>query len=262
MSADNHASYGKIGFAVLLGAAAIAVSLVMIAGIGPGKDEILLETYYDNPVGGLAVGSPVNFRGVKVGEVRAIDFIGNRYEGSCSSNDFRKIYILMEIDAIICGVPSDAKAVEDARASLPKSDLRATVVVNSITGLAKIEVNYQGANATPPEQLSWVPEHPLVYPQPSLMENFSTAATKALSQFNRMDFTPVWSNVQSVADSLSRLSATANGLLESQRSQVQSIMRNIDSVTMSLKDLVEKLDENPSLLLRANDPDELPETDF
>ena len=72
MAADNHAHYRRIGFTVILGIVAIQATLVYLGGVGNSAHEILVETYYDNSVSGLSVGSDVNFRGVKLGTVKEI----------------------------------------------------------------------------------------------------------------------------------------------------------------------------------------------
>jgi hypothetical protein len=75
-----------------------------------------------------------------------------------------------------------------------------------------------------------------------------------------MDFMSVWSNLSSVAASAQRLVANADALVESQRSGVSSIVRNIDEAAERLRELVQELKTNPSLLLRPADPAALPET--
>ena len=72
----NQANYAKIGFAVAAGVAALVATLVYLGGALGKGDVIYAESYFDTQVSGLSVGSAVNLRGVKVGEVRAISFIG------------------------------------------------------------------------------------------------------------------------------------------------------------------------------------------
>ena len=88
---SNHANYGKIGFTVILGIAATVAVLIYLGGVGANSDILYAETYYDNPVTGLSVGSDVNLRGVKVGEVREISFIGSEYE-EADGKDVPKIH--------------------------------------------------------------------------------------------------------------------------------------------------------------------------
>lgn len=255
MSAANHANYGKIGFAVLTGFVALSVALVFIAGIGDSSGEILVETYYDTSVSGLSVGSVVNYRGVKIGEVRKIAFIGNEYD--CGEGDADKVYIQMAINTQLLGVvdsdPRDAIAYQIARG------LHATVASSGVTGLSRIEMSIPTSEIRD-VPISWKPRDAFVPPAPSLLENFSVAATKVMNQVNRMDFTSVWSNVQTIAESVSGLSRDAATLVESQRGGIDSIIRNLDEASATAKALVGELKDNPSLLLRPNDPAPLPET--
>src|SRR5258707_2900873 len=52
----------------------------------------LFETYVGGDVPGLAVGSPVELRGVRVGKVRKIDFSWNQYEQTDPS------YVVVEFE--------------------------------------------------------------------------------------------------------------------------------------------------------------------
>ena len=70
MANDNRPRYARIGFVVLLGALATAGALVYLGGFERGDMQYLVESYYDNPVSGLSVGSSVNVRGVKVRALR------------------------------------------------------------------------------------------------------------------------------------------------------------------------------------------------
>ena len=79
MASDNHASYTRIGLTVVIGIAAVVGSLIYLGGMRGRDSEVYAETYYDKSVSGLSVGSAVNFRGVKLGEVREITFVGSKY---------------------------------------------------------------------------------------------------------------------------------------------------------------------------------------
>ena len=59
MAEDNHASYAKVGLTVVLGVAAVVGSLIYFGGAGRDKCVFMGETYYDDPVSGLSVGSEV-----------------------------------------------------------------------------------------------------------------------------------------------------------------------------------------------------------
>ena len=70
MSAE--ARYFRVGLFVLVGVALIGSCTVILGGRGLFKDPILLETYFDESVQGLEVGSPVKLRGVQLGTVSLV----------------------------------------------------------------------------------------------------------------------------------------------------------------------------------------------
>lgn len=260
MAADNKPKYTLIGFTVLLGVAAIVATLVWLGGFGGKDSRLLVETYYDHPVSGLSPGSAVNFRGVAIGEVKDIILAGPR-AGDIATADAQRVRILLSLDLRKIGIREKPPAERCRRVieDYVRRGLRATVSSSGITGLSRIELNIV-ADPPPIARLSWTPRYPLIPPSPSLLEGFSDAATKMMNQLNKMDFLSLWSNVTSVASSVARLTENADTLLESQRAGIGSIVRNIDDVSARLRELVQELKDNPSLLLRPADPAPLPET--
>lgn len=258
MASDNHANYSRIGFAVVVGIAAIVGTLIYLGGFGDGDNELPAETYYDTPVSGLTVGSPVNFRGVKVGEVRRISFVGSDYPES-SEQDEQRIRIVISFDLRQIRL-SDGRTPRDHLAGMVAKGLRATVTSSGITGLSRIELNYPKAEMNRSERLSWKPAYIVIPSAPSLLDSFSEAATKVMNQINRMDFTGIWSNVSSVAWSAAELTGNVNSLIESQKTSVNDIFENVNEAARAIRELSQSLRENPSLLLRPNDPQPLSET--
>ena len=89
----NRANYITVALTIIVGLAAIFASLLYFGGLA-GQDEVdFAETYYNHSVAGLSVGSEVNFKGVKIGEVKEISFVGAKYD-EAAENDREKINIL------------------------------------------------------------------------------------------------------------------------------------------------------------------------
>jgi len=258
MARDNHANYGRIGFTVFIGMLALAIALIRLAGVAARDRVFMVETYYDHPVSGLSVGSAVNFRGVKIGEVREIEFVGAVYDDDqMNSNDFQRVIIVMALDCKRLDLDSDE--AENVIRKFIGAGIRATIASNPVTGMSRVELNIPKEPA-PPAKHSWKPRYLQIAPQPSLMEDISTSLTKALVQFNRTDFKGVWSNVASVAESSSQVAQDVNEFIRSERPVMSEIVRNISEASASVGQLAEMLKNNPSLILRENDPDRLPET--
>ena len=132
----NQANYAKIGFAVAAGAAAIVATLVYLGGAFGKGDVIYAETYFDTHVSGLSVGSAVNLRGVKVGEVRAISFIGAEYDDA-QGDDVQKIYVLMAFTERTLRRASYEDSEDHLRYLVGKG-LHATVSPSGVTGLMRL----------------------------------------------------------------------------------------------------------------------------
>ena len=255
MANDNRANYFTVGLTVLAGVAAAVAALVYIGGARGKGDKLLVETYYDKPISGLSAGSDVNFRGVKIGEVREVSFVGSKYDVE-GIGKFR-IYILMAIDRAGLNIRDDARARELCGELVAKG-LRATVSASGITGLSRIECNF--SPGSPEMGITWVPRNLYIPSKPSLMESFSDSATKAMNQINRMDFSAVWSNVSSAVSSTASSLGMLETIISSRQAEFANIVRNLEDATDSLRDFAEAVKNNPSLLLSGEDPPPLPET--
>src|SRR4051812_37678643 len=74
-TAPNH---WKLGGFVVVGLIAFLSMIVFLGARSIHKDTVTYETFFDEAVQGLDVGSPVKFRGVTLGNVSAIDVAPDR----------------------------------------------------------------------------------------------------------------------------------------------------------------------------------------
>ncbi len=257
MADSIHANYAKIGFAVVAGTLAIIGTLIYLGGFGGQKDIIYAETYSEIPVTGLSVGSDVNMRGVKVGEVKEVSFIGSEYTEAAEA-DSSKIYILMALTTTKMRLTEDDDPVEILQA-LVRKGLHATVTSSGVTGLSKMELNFPKTEIED-QKISWEPRYVCIPPAPSILENFSDTLTKFMTQLNKIDVVTVWSNVSSVTASAASITENVDELVDGVKAGVASVVRNVDEASTELKELSAELKSNPSLLLRSSDPEPLPET--
>ncbi len=251
---SNHASYGKIGFTVVIGIAATVAVLIYLGGAGASSDIIYAETYYDTSVSGLSVGSAVNFRGVKIGEVKEISFVGAKYEGIPWA-DAQRIYILMALNRRNIGPNAQSRAEEFVRRGL-----RATVTASGVTGLSRIELDIQRGRPQP-EPLQWKPENLYVPSYPSLLDSFSDSATKVMNVINRMDIASAWSNVSTIVESAARATEGIRTIVDSVREGVDRMVEDAAEAATSLRSVTEELKRNPSLLIRNREASRLEETE-
>ena len=122
----------------VLGALALAVIALVIFGSGKFFERrITYVMYFDGSVKGLNIGSPVVFRGVKIGSVKDIEL-------KADAKDFKvfiPVYVQVEPQkvTVIKGAPGQGQYIEE----LIKKGLRAQLEMQSIvTGQLMINVDF------------------------------------------------------------------------------------------------------------------------
>ena len=250
---SSHANYAKIGFTVVIGIVAIVAVLIYLGGAGGQSGITYAETYYDTSVSGLSVGSAVNFRGVKIGEVKYISFVGAEYDG-VPWPDAQRIYILMAFPNHKMGPSSPERAEE-----FVAKGLRATVTASGVTGLSRIELDIQ-RDRPPAPKVPWKPRNTYIPSYPSLLDNFSDSATKVMNEINHMDIASVWSNVSAAVDSAAHAAEGIRTVVDAARSRVDGVMGSVAEAAESLRDVTMELKRNPSLLIREREAAPLEET--
>ena len=77
---SQKANYFKLGLFVI---GAIAAGIIVLIIIGSGRwfqKRVTIETYFNESVQGLDIGSKLKYRGVAIGEVTRIGFTYNKYQ--------------------------------------------------------------------------------------------------------------------------------------------------------------------------------------
>ena len=261
MARDNHASYTRIGLTVVIGVVAIVGALIYLGGMRGRGNEVFAETYYDKPISGLSVGSVVNFRGVKIGEVRDISFVGSKYEEGLGDS---RIYILMALDGNLLDTDgmTDKEFRKGVAEMVEKRGLRASVVSSGITGLSRIEINYiPQENLDPVQPIDWTPRWAYIPSKISLFDNFSVAATKVMNQINKMDLAAAWSNISAAVEALARSADGAKTMIETRQGDIDRLVDDLTETSAAFKNMANELRKNPSLLIRERTPARLDETE-
>ena len=257
MANDNHANYARIGSFIILGLVLILVTLIWLGGAGGNKNEIMAETFFPNDVSGLDVGSAVNLRGVRVGSVKRISFIGAVYDVD-SHEDGRKIHVLLALDKRLFRVNNSESPVQ-ALEMFVNRGLHATVSASGVTGLSHIELNFPKGKIAD-EKIGWRPKHITIPPAPSILQSAADSATQILDQINRMDLVNFWTNAVGCLSSANDLLANSASLVGAQQGAIGEIISNLRDASVNLRDFSQQIKDNPGALLRNNEPEPLSET--
>ena len=155
-------NYWKLGLFVLLG-----VALAVGAAVWLGLDRLnrqffVVYAYFDEPVDGLSLGSPVKFRGVEIGEVARIRAAADRKHVEVASHIFQDALLDLRLrdpdEKLPPGETIDARAMADLRVQLVRSPL---------TGIAYIQSDFFDPNEYPPTPYPFATNKPMIYTIPS-----------------------------------------------------------------------------------------------
>ncbi|MGD8513484.1 MAG: MlaD family protein [Deltaproteobacteria bacterium] len=222
------ASYFKIGVFVISGAT-IAVVAVTILGAGVLlQKKTPMETYFEDSVQGLEVGSPVKFRGVGIGNVELITLVDREYP-----TGFR--YVLVRV-----GLSQDAlqsRSQQWAKSDLGKEiekGLRVRLAFQGLTGAAYLEADYLDPQRNPPLIIDWIPRYSYIPSAPSTIARLSESLDGIMRNLEQIDVEKI---TDAVETSLNAFTKTAQGLdLQETNEQVQQLLTELSGVAQLLKE--------------------------
>ncbi|MBL9138363.1 MAG: MCE family protein [Verrucomicrobiales bacterium] len=192
---SSKANYFKIGV-VVLGGVAIALVALLLLGIGSSlRKPLLLETYLDQSVQGLEVGSGVKFRGVNIGTVHAIEFSRDRYEFGKEITQQRR-YILIEVAVSEDAYRSHGRDayVQFLRAEVARG-LRFRLNAQGITGLSFLELDYVDPHRNPVLPTNWTPENPYIPSAPGTLTRLLTSVEQVFRKLEDADLMQIFTNL-------------------------------------------------------------------
>jgi phospholipid/cholesterol/gamma-HCH transport system substrate-binding protein/paraquat-inducible protein B len=214
----------RVGLFVLAGIALVVVFVVLLGGRNFFSRPELVETYFDESVQGLDVGSPVMVRGVQIGRVKEIGLLGRYYDLGAIEQSFdarQKVLVLMEL-----GYRMDLESLE----YMIEHGLRLRIAALGITGQSYIEADFLDAEKYPLMPISWEPEHIYVPSAPSRIESIATAAERIAEKLENAE-------IDALIREVGALVANLNGLALSVKKDVDALdASEIQSRTTALLD--------------------------
>ncbi len=216
-------NYVLVGSFVVALVAALLVFVIWLSDINKDTNTNPYQTFVRESVNGLAIGSPVKYRGVEVGKVVIIEI---------SRKDPAKIHIVMQVD-------------EDAPITVGTV---AVLQMQGITGTSYIELRGAVAGGKPIQlkgknKIPIIPSAPSEFRQivdtvPDMLQKFTELANK-MGQFandeNQKRVTSILTNM----DSFSQQVGAANENGETMAQQMQKAVADIQKTASTINATVE-----------------------
>jgi phospholipid/cholesterol/gamma-HCH transport system substrate-binding protein/paraquat-inducible protein B len=176
--------YGRLGAFVAVSLCLLAVGVFLLGGRKWMQPTFMFETYFDQSVAGLDVGSPVKFRGVPLGRVVAILTSTATYEQSVPL-DKRREYIVVRVAVDLSGQEA-AQMKRDAE-TLAARGLRAQTQLAGITGQQYLALDFMDPKKYVPLPFEWTPRYSYLPSAPSSAGEIVAKAQSFLASLNGAD---------------------------------------------------------------------------
>ncbi len=201
----------RVGLFIIVGTM-LLVSVLAILGAGKiFEKSIKMETYLNESVNGLEVGSPIKFRGVKIGSVSEIGFVTDHYV-AMDETELRYVYVLGDLNHEMFKTKEYADIVRYLTREVTRG-LRARPVSLGLTGQLFLEIDYVDPNKNPPPQIAWKPKHLYVPSAPSILSRVEGAVasiSETLEDINKANIADAIEDVRAVAQSMEKFLANSD----------------------------------------------------
>ena len=233
------ARYFRIGVFIM---SAVAMTVIGIATLSGGrwfKSIESFESYFDDSVQGLTVGSPIKYRGVQVGTVESIRFVGDVYAGQMSADALSRYgrYVIVRMSATDLAPHLTEKEKEERRTSYVTAGLRVRLAQQGITGLVYVEADYLDPKEYPPLEIPWTPATTYLPSAPSTVTVLGAALHNITKDLEKADVHKVTADVDTLV--LEATKAIKDADLSLRSNQAGEVLLESKRITHELSRLVE-----------------------
>jgi ABC-type transporter Mla subunit MlaD len=191
--------YRRLGVFVLVALSLCGAVLFVLGGRSLFQPTFTFETYFNESVAGLEVGSPVRFRGVPLGQVTEILPASTEYERDVPATK-RHDYIVVRAT-----IAQNREWIERIRHEAPdliKAGLRAQTQLAGITGQQYLGLDFLDPMQHPPLPFDWKPTDLYVPSAPSLTSQIIANVQHFLASLDKVDIAALGRNLNALIENL------------------------------------------------------------
>ena len=203
MSVKTH--HFRIGLFVLAGAL-LLVGALFAVGLKAyfGKHDVF-ETCVTGRVENLSVGALVKLRGVTIGKISSIEFIGTEYP------EYKEQYVLIQFEVPKGTVWSAETAnIQQTLDVEVAQGLRARVQGQGFLGANILVLEYVDPKLYPVEPVPWTPKHYYIPSAPNQFNRVMASLEKSLRRVEDLDLAGLLDRAKSLIDAANRLAGNVN----------------------------------------------------
>jgi phospholipid/cholesterol/gamma-HCH transport system substrate-binding protein len=237
---ENRAAALRVGGFVAVAVAALLGIVFFLSGSALDHGTPY-ETYFQESVQGLDIGTAVKYRGVTIGKITDIGLVSAEYpppsRSDLANKVWRQVIVRFKVSNRKLGeVPNIDQAV--------KLGLRVQIAPQGITGLAYLELSFVNPAQYPVQAVPWTPDDPVIPSIPSTLTQVQDAAERVFSALSKLDLGTMATNINALVQSLTQEITTGdvhqsfgniNALLLTLNSQIKAA--KLPETTADIRDL-------------------------
>lgn len=237
------ANYFKIGVFILSALTLGVIAIVVLSKDQWFKHGLYWETYFDESVQGLAVGSPVKYRGVQLGTVESIEFVRDVYGPELSKEDLLRYGRYVLVRGMVTEptyLTEEAKELE--RGGMFTAGLRVRLASQGITGLVYLEADYLDPKEYPALAVPWKPRRAYAPSAPSTVSVLGAALHNIARDLEKADIHKLTGDLDSLVLEVTNVVKEAN--LQALSSQTGHVLAEFQGIAQQVRRLVESREFN------------------
>lgn len=259
MATYKKIGYFYIGLFTLAGLLLLVIALVVFGSKGVYKDSVYVETYFNESVQGLTVGSPVKYRGMEIGKIIDIATANSIYTVKYEKitdveplQTMKYIYVRIIIDlgrfqGITYGDLEQNLATEIA------NGLRVKISAQGLTGNAHLELDYV-KSGTSILSIWWQPKDYYIPSTPSALTFFGDNMQRIMENLGKIDLRKTFNSINELTISTKQTVNDVDKLITTYKHQTVEILTNLQTITENLKTVSERAKAYPSSILFGDLP--------
>lgn len=235
------ANYYKIGVFIVLGLVTLIIAMVALSGGKWFKKVVYWESYFDESVQGLAVGSPIKYRGVQVGTVEAIGFVGDVYGAELGKEDLQRYgrYVLVRGAAADLNPHLTQEEKEAERGGRITAGLRVRLASQGVTGVVYLEADYLDPEEYPAlEEVPWKPHAAYLPSAPSSVSILGTALHTIARDLEKADIHTITRHLDNLVLEMTKSVKDTN--VQALSSQTGRVLAEIERIAQQGRRVMER----------------------
>ena len=185
---SKKANYFTVGLFIIVAFALLIAAVIFWGSQALTQEKFYIETYLDEAVKGLTVGSPVNYRGVKIGQVEKIAFVPSEYDIEPGTDEYvkygRYVFILMSLSHERVLIQDRPDLIME---KMVESGWRLQLVTQPLTGVGTLEADYFKPETHKPLEIVWEPKRPYIPSAPSMLSKLLQSLESTLGRLEALE---------------------------------------------------------------------------